>query len=905
MGGWSQQSGGKKPKRSRRNRSASFSSGSSFRSHSSSKRGLVDVLDLLIECSLYTTLLLVLFCFAGRTASGQFVLLAGTCVTSCLYFIRRGFGTHSPWKWTGLEPLFLLAIGLFFFQLTPISDRFISTISPNLATYLGKSLPLETVPANHPQSNWNLVSLAPHETRLSLIAIVCVIVLFLITVQQFQNRDRARKVVFSVGLFSALYAVFGIVQYLFGNDKFFWIIDHPYTGTLSFAKGSFTNANHFAGFLALSLGPVLAWTICRRDEKKKRTGGWQSDSHSEWRLLSGGLVFAALLLGIVMTSSRGGILLAGVGISVTLFFVVVKKLSDSRLPILLSVGAIVSLAGIALLGDKIFERNTADLISGDISKLDRNNARSFIWASNLNAWNQFPWLGTGLGTHENVIPAFHIGDAKGLNYTHAENSYLQIGTETGLAGWLLLAGILLILARSLWARLHSAKAGRPETPYYAGIAGSLAVFLAHGCYDFAWYAPAYMLLFGLYLAFLYSGQSNDRDQVLESQPRWKFQPFVFSALSILAGGFALQSVWPAAVAEQGEFQYLKYSYNRNDYESTEEELQLLRLRMISLKQSLQADAEQSDNHLRMARCLRRLLELKMVQDRQAMPASQIRAAVYNGGFESAEQLQKWLNNPCVMKKTLPIAKASLYHAREALKCCPFNSEALLIQSDLCFIENANRRLPDYYLARAKLTRPWSPEIPFTAGVHAWSRGDAETALKIWKKVYSQNEKTGQRIIEILSSAFPPEKLVSIFEPDLNQLTAMIKAYKPFHSEQGRAAVLILARKTLEQAPEMNAKQQEKKLMTAFVYLKAAQLPEQTLTYIQLADEIRNDSVTLHKAFGQWLATNKQFQLAIPHLQFCLKRTAFDPKLEHLLKKCRRHLQVTSRHGIRPASFDSR
>ena len=872
---------------------------------------MVDYLDLSIDISLFTTLLLVLLCFGGRTAPGQLILLVGTTVTTCLHFFRRSLGSRYSWKWTGLEPLFLLAAGLFFFQLTPISDELIKTVSPNLEKYLGAHLPDETLSSSVQPTKWNTVSLVPRETRLSMVAIVCVAVMFLILVQRFQNEQQARRTVLAVGLFSSFYSVFGIVQYLFGNDKFFWIYEHPYTGTLSYAKGSFTNANHFAGFLALSLGPILAWTLCRRDGKKARKDAWQPGSQTDWQLLLGGLFFAALLLGIVMTSSRGGLLLAGVGIGVTLFLVVIKKMSDDRLPIVISVGAIFSLAGIALFADKIFERNAEELVSADLSELDHNGARSFIWASNINAWSQFPWMGTGLGTHENVIRAFHNGDAKGLNYTHAENSYLQIGTETGLAGWLLLVGSISLLLRLLWIRLRFAPADRSETPLYAGIAGSFAVFLVHGCYDFAWFAPAYMLLLAVYLAFLYSNRNDSNRDGLsaeeEGRPQLKFcfQPLIFSALSVTAGLFALQWVLPAAIADQGEIDYLNLTHRRSEFESPEEEMQLLRLRLLCLKKSLSADVEQTDNQVRMAECLRRLFELKMAQEPQTMPASQIRAAVYGGGFESPDKLQQWLNNPSVMKRTLPIAKASLFHAEQSLKYCPFNSRALLIQSDLCFVESPDTSLPDYYLARAELTNPHSAEIPYTAGAHAWNRGDVETALKFWKEVYPRNENVAQRIVELLATVYPPEELASIFEPNLNQLNAMIKAYKPFDSEQGQIASLLLARETLEQTPEMPPRQQEKALLRAFTYLKASRLQDQPAIYIQLACEINNDSFKLHHAFGQWLAKNRKFRLAIPHLQYCLKRTAFDPQLEHLLKKCKQNLQLESRQKIRPASFDSR
>ena len=900
MVGWSQQSG---RKRSRKSHKSSGTSRSSFRSGSSSKRGLLDYLDITIDISLYTTILLVLLCFAGRTASGQFILLLGTSLTACLWFLRRGFGSNYAWKWTGLEPVFLLAVGLFLFQLTPISDSLINTVSPNLQSYLGQDLPAGSIPSAHFSSRWNFVSLAPRETRLSLVAIVCVIVLFLIMVQQFQDREKARRIVLSAGVLSAFYSVFGIVQYVFSNNKFFWVYEHPYTGTSAYSKGSFTNANHFAGFLALSLGPILAWTLCRRVKKLAQKDAWQSESQSDWHLLAGGVAIVALLIGIVLTSSRGGMLLCGVGICVTLFFIIIKKMADSRLPVLLSLGAIISLAGISVVGDQVFQKNAEELVSGDLSKLDHKNARSFIWASNINAWKQFPWLGTGLGTHEDVIPAFHISDAGRMNYTHAENSYLQIGTETGLAGWLLLAASFVMIFRALFLKIRSAKPERSDTPYYAGIAGSFSVFLVHGCYDFAWYAPAYILILGLYLAFLFSSQ-DDPIKTEPSARQWNYPPLIFAALAVTAGILASRRVMPAATAEQGEFQYARYSQSRNNFESPEEEIQLLRLRIVSLQQSLQADPEYSDNHLRMAKCLRRLFELQMQQANQAMPMSQIRAAVYSGGFENRRQLQTWLSNPSVMKQSLPVVKACLRHAKQSLKCCPFKSSSLLIQSDLCFIENPDALLPDYYLARAELTQPWSPEIPYTAGIHAWGQGEIDEALEAWKKVYPKDKKVARRIIEVVSTAFPPDVLIEIFEPDLDQLTEMIKAYKPYNSEHGQTIILCLARATLDHAPEMTPQEQEEVLVRAFTYLNASKLLEQTSIYIQLACEIQQDSLKMHNVFGRWLVKNKKYRLARPHLKYCLKRSSLDTQIEQLLKKCDHYIQLQSRQVVRPASFDS-
>ncbi|MBL4884590.1 MAG: O-antigen ligase family protein, partial [Planctomycetaceae bacterium] len=801
MVGWSQQSNKQSSGRSGKSRRSGKSSRASFENRAGSKRNPLDLLEIATDISLYATIFLVLMLFGGRTPTGQIVLLAGTALTACLWFIRRGFGSKYSWKLTGLEPIFLLAVGLFLFQLMPIPDSLLSTVSPSLQQYLGNALPSEIIPTVHPASDWNRVSLSPRETRLSLVAIICVITLFLIMVQRFQDRQRARHVVLAVGLGSAGYAIFGVLQQLLSNNKFLWIYDHPYTGTLSHAKGTFTNANHFAGLLALSLGPLLAWTLCKRIKTLAQNDAWQAESRTEWHLIIGAIAMASLLVGIVLTGSRGGLLLAVTGIAVTLILIVVRNLADARLPIILSLGAIFSLGGIAVVGDQILQKNAEELISGDLATLGNDNARSFIWSSSINAWQQFPWVGTGLGTHEDIIPAFHVGDVNSMNYTHAENSYLQIGTENGLAGWLLLSVSVLIIARALYLRIRSANPERSDTPFMAGIAGSFCVFLVHGCYDFAWYAPAYMLVLGVYLAFLFSHHESQSSPNSSGRPV-RYRHFAFAVLVIAAGVGAGGMVWSAAVAEQDEFQYVKYSRQGVSFGSPQEELNLLRLRILSLKKSLHADNEQSEVHLRMAKCLQRVLELQMKESDQAMPLSQIRAAVYSGGFESQEQLQAWLNNPSVMKKSLPLVKACLFHAKQSLKYCPFKSTPYLIHSNLCFTESPDSNLPNYYLARSKLVEPWSANIPYTAGMHAWGQGEIDTAIEIWKEVYPQNEKVARKIIENVSKALPADTVDKLFEPDLNQLIKIVNAYKPFNEPQGQAAILLLARRTLDAVPEM-------------------------------------------------------------------------------------------------------
>ena len=65
-------------------------------------------------------------------------------------------------------------------------------------------------------------------------------------------------------------AVFGLVQYLTANGKFFWFYTHPFSNTFIGVKGSFANKNHFAHFLALGVGPLIWWLLHASRRKRSR-----------------------------------------------------------------------------------------------------------------------------------------------------------------------------------------------------------------------------------------------------------------------------------------------------------------------------------------------------------------------------------------------------------------------------------------------------------------------------------------------------------------------------------------------------------------------------------------------------------------------------------------------------------
>ncbi len=150
----------------------------------------------------------------------------------------------------------------------------------------------------------------------------------------------------------------------------------------------------------------------------------------------------------------------------------------------LLIGVSLAVHGLNLVGDEL--ETLAEL------KLDESRSRQHIWAANLKAAQKFPWLGAGVGSHREIYPVFFEQESP-VEYSHAECGYLQLLTETGLAGLgLFLTGVFYCLRwsfRAVWSTSppRVAAAG-------AAVLASLMVSLVHSIFDFPWYLPATMSL---------------------------------------------------------------------------------------------------------------------------------------------------------------------------------------------------------------------------------------------------------------------------------------------------------------------------------------------------------------------------------------------------------------------------
>jgi hypothetical protein len=99
---------------------------------------------------------------------------------------------------------------------------------------------------------------------------------------------------------------------------------------------------------------------------------------------------------------------------------------------------------------------------------------------------QHPVTGTGPGQAD--LRWKEYGHGAQL-FAYAHNEYLQVTAELGLVGLVLLAVLLVALARLLWRARTTGCSGAT----WAGVVAAAAAFATHSGFDFVWHLPAVVL----------------------------------------------------------------------------------------------------------------------------------------------------------------------------------------------------------------------------------------------------------------------------------------------------------------------------------------------------------------------------------------------------------------------------
>lgn len=287
-------------------------------------------------------------------------------------------------------------------------------------------------------------------------------------------------------ILAGLQGLVGLLQVAGGEDSFLHLGDARTYGT---ATGTFVNRNHLAAMLAMMLPVVVGLLLYRA--RHGRHGGLRLDASASNVLSQRALVFASaalILLCLLFTRSRAGIATALMGLVFSsILFVRARSGSRHAKPIVVAL-AVTGIALAALIGlTPLLER----LEPGQLRL--SGEGRLALYAATLRGAIEFLPFGSGLSTYASVFPRFQEG-VGGAYYDFAHNDYLQLVMETGIAGAVAVA-LLLVAYVMRMADLVIRGSERSFTLLQVAAGVGLAPLILHSAFDFPLHMPGIAVWF--------------------------------------------------------------------------------------------------------------------------------------------------------------------------------------------------------------------------------------------------------------------------------------------------------------------------------------------------------------------------------------------------------------------------
>ena len=406
-------------------------------------------------------------------------------------------GSNRPWSWT----LLTVAVGVLLLAWCGAElrrPRVRSLPAPPVwlaGVLIGGALGwawIQTLPSvrlGHPVWTWAAEygsamqprpSVDPSAGRDALLRLLSYVGVFGLSLALAHDGGDARRLLRAIVTIIAAYAAWGLVRHFAG-------IEHPFSAMPSASLTStFVNRNHAATYLGIGavIALALLWERLRWYlAKHGGEAGVAAIAELMERNLRLVLATLCLVIAVLLTGSRGGLLGLGAGI------ITVSCLAFAGARIGARAGAVMAgimvLAGLGLLrlgGNTTLER----LAQVDQEMTLAGANRLTLWQNCLDLIRERPLTGHGYGTFEQL---FHLTRDAGFEriWHTAHNTYLEHAVELGLPATLALYGGMLLLvghcARGVLRR-------RRDRVLPTAAVGASAVVACHALVDFGLQIPA-------------------------------------------------------------------------------------------------------------------------------------------------------------------------------------------------------------------------------------------------------------------------------------------------------------------------------------------------------------------------------------------------------------------------------
>ncbi|MDO8288389.1 MAG: O-antigen ligase family protein [Parvibaculum sp.] len=314
--------------------------------------------------------------------------------------------------------LFALVCFWIFLQATPVlPDSWSDPIWASASNALGGNLR-------------GRLSVNPDETLNGLMRLMSYGGLFWLALQLTHRNASAWLAMRAIAAIGALYALYGIIIFLMGNDTILIYEKWAYKDSLS---STFVNRNSYATFAGLCL--LCALTVLL--EKTRLILNVPAPLRTRVIMLvemlaskSAFTTFAvfAIAFSLIMSASRAGVASSVIGLIVlTMCQFNHKKMKWRQILVMLAIVSIVTSLAFWVGGGFLIDR-----LSEDDANLG-SNPRTEIYSSLYAAIDSAPWTGTGFGTFADIFPAYRdMSNGPLVFWDKAHNTYLENAIELGV-----------------------------------------------------------------------------------------------------------------------------------------------------------------------------------------------------------------------------------------------------------------------------------------------------------------------------------------------------------------------------------------------------------------------------------------------------------------------------------------
>ena len=343
------------------------------------------------------------------------------------------------------------------------------------------------------------ISINPSEGRWAILRYLTAAAVLLTVYVLARSARNARIILRTFVILAGLAALYGLTRLSLSLDKILWF-DEPDTGYLT---SGFINRNSAATYFGMASLAGLGLVIHQACSVLQSTS--QVSGREVVRKLSLAMsgmlgfdfvLFVLMLVSLLATGSRGGISFTALALIFMLMAYGVKRQVRGR-PQSGGLVWVMSIAAIAVLLLGVFEMSGARLVDRLLDQGLESDARLETYALTSQAVRDYLFLGSGLGTFQDVITAYRSELSPGRHiWDKAHNDYLELLLGLGLPAALLVllsfAGLFLGAIRGVFARHRDA--------HFAAIAAAASVLIAlHSMVDFSLQIQANTLTFALLL----------------------------------------------------------------------------------------------------------------------------------------------------------------------------------------------------------------------------------------------------------------------------------------------------------------------------------------------------------------------------------------------------------------------